>query len=92
MSGGNYAVDGGFWGIIAAVQSPGAPLLTITQSGNTVKVLWPYPSTGWTLQQNANLSSVNGWAASGAVSNDGVNNFVTVSPPSGNLFFRLEHP
>jgi hypothetical protein len=27
MSGGNYTLVGGFWGIIAAVQTPGAPYL-----------------------------------------------------------------
>ena len=31
-SGGQFAAVGGFWGIIAAVQTPGAPLLTITRT------------------------------------------------------------
>src|SRR5215813_12326001 len=44
LSGGNYNLVGGFWGIIAAVQSPSAPLLTITRTPtNTVVVSWPYP-------------------------------------------------
>ena len=30
MSGGNFTLDGGFWGLVAAVQTPGAPCLTIT--------------------------------------------------------------
>src|SRR5277367_3172042 len=47
MTGGNYTLTGGFWSLISVVQTPGAPVLTITHSGNTVKVLWPYPSTGW---------------------------------------------
>jgi hypothetical protein len=25
MSGGNFTLDGGFWGLVAAVQTPGAP-------------------------------------------------------------------
>src|SRR5437016_7626279 len=29
MSGGNFSLDGGFWGIIAAVQTPGTPLLRV---------------------------------------------------------------
>ena len=91
MSGGNYSVTGGFWSLISVVQSPGAPALTITHSGNSVKVLWPYPSTGWTLQQNPNLATVS-WSASGGVSNDGTNNFITITSPTGNLFFRLNHP
>jgi len=55
MNGGNYSIAGGFWGIIAAVQTPGAPLLAIRRtSTNTVAVSWPSPSTGFTLQQNTN--------------------------------------
>ena len=88
MSGGNYTLDGGFWGIIAAVQSPGAPLLTITRSGNSVIVSWPSPSTGWTLQTNGTLST-GIWVNYGGTIN---NNTVTNSPPTGNLFFRLTHP
>jgi hypothetical protein len=91
MSGGNYSLTGGFWSLISVVQTPGAPTLTITHSGNTVKVLWPYPSTGWTLQQNSDLTTAN-WAPSGGISNDGVNNFITLTSPTGNLFFRLQHP
>jgi len=92
MSGGNYSVTGGFWSLISVAQTAGAPTLTVTHSGNTVKVLWPYPSTGWTLQQNSNLAVPGGWAASGGISNDGVNNFITLTSPTGNLFFRLQHP
>src|SRR3954471_20749330 len=53
MSGGSYTIDGGFWGIIAAVQTPGAPLLRIFNTPtNTIVVAWPAPSTGFSLQQN----------------------------------------
>ncbi|HEX7470539.1 MAG TPA: hypothetical protein VF437_07395 [Verrucomicrobiae bacterium] len=91
MSGGNYSLTGGFWSLISVVQSAGAPTLTITHSGNSVKVLWPYPSTDWTLQQNPDLTTAN-WSTSGGVSNDGTNNFITIPLPAGNLFFRLSHP
>src|SRR6266850_7064480 len=41
MSGGNYSIDGGFWGIIAAVQTPSAPLLSVARTTtNTVAVFW----------------------------------------------------
>jgi hypothetical protein len=89
MSGGNYSLTGGFWSLISVVQTAGAPTLTITHSGNIVKVLWPYPSTGWTLQQNSNLAVPAGWMSSGGISNDGVNNFITITSPTGNFFFRL---
>src|SRR5205823_8159351 len=42
MSGGAYTLDGGFWGIIAAIQTPGAPTLRVVRtSTNTVVVAWP---------------------------------------------------
>jgi hypothetical protein len=38
MSGGNYSVAGGFWALVNVVQTPGAPTLYISHSGNTVTV------------------------------------------------------
>jgi hypothetical protein len=90
MTGGNYSVTGGFWSLLSVVQTVGAPNLTIQKLDAThVKVLWAYPSPGWTLQQNTNLAAPASWAGSVGVSNDGVNNFLLISPPVGNLFFRL---
>jgi len=91
MSGGNYSVTGGFWSLISVVQAIGAPALTVTYSGNSVIVSWPSPSTGFQLQQNSNLAVTNGWATSGfSISDDGTNKSITISSPSGNLFFRLK--
>jgi hypothetical protein len=87
MTGGNFSLTGGFWSLIA-VQTPGAPLLTISYSGNQAIVSWPSSVTGWTLQTNGNLSTTN-WANFNATI---VNNTVTNSPPKGILFFRLTHP
>ena len=88
LSGGNYAVTGGFWAIYA-VQSPGAPTLFITKSGtNQVIVYWDQTVTGYTLQTNANLAAPAWGSYLGAV----VNNSATNSPPRGNVFFRLFHP
>jgi hypothetical protein len=87
MSGGNYSVTGGFWSLFA-VQTPGAPLLTITYSGNQAIISWPSSVTGWTLQTNKNLANGIWGNYAGSV----VNNSATNSPPTGTLFFRLRHP
>ncbi len=89
MTGGNYSLTGGFWALYA-VQTPGAPLLKIfLTTTNTAVVFWPYPSTGWSLQQNGDLSSP-GWVTpSETVNNDGTNNFIIVTPASGNRYYRL---
>src|ERR1017187_2076006 len=85
--GDNYTLTGGFWSLIAAVQTVGAPSLGITHFGNSVKVSWPYPSTGWTLQQNSDLTTTS-WSTSSGIANDGTNNFITITAPTGKLFFR----
>jgi hypothetical protein len=85
MTGGNYSLTGGFWSLFA-VQTPGAPLLTITYSGNQAIVSWPSSVTGWTLQTNSNLATGIWGNYAGAV----VNNRATNSPTTGNLFFRLK--
>jgi hypothetical protein len=39
----------------------------LCRSGNNLIASWPYPSTGWTLQQNNNLTLPANWTASGGV-------------------------
>ena len=94
MTGGNYSIDGGFWGILAAVQTPGAPLLSIARTiTNTVAVFWPSPSAGFTLQQNTNsIASVNWSNVVTAPADDGATKTVIVNPPTGNRFYRLFKP
>jgi hypothetical protein len=95
MSGGNYTLDGGFWGIIAAMQTPGAPLLTITLNSqlSTITLSWPSPSSGFTLQQNTNsVSSVNWSNVLTTPADDGTTKTIVVNPPVGNRFYRLFKP
>ena len=94
MSGGSYTIDGGFWGIIAAVQTPGAPLLSIARTTtNTVAVYWPSPATDFVLQQNTNsIASVNWSNVVTTPTDDGTTRTVVINPPGGNRFYRLFHP
>lgn len=85
MTGGNYSLTGGFWALLA-VQTAGAPLLTVTRIGNQAIVSWPASAAGWTLQTNNSLAGGAWGNYLGAI----VNNSVTNSPPKGNLFFRLK--
>ena len=92
MSGGSYSVTGGFWSVINVVQTPGVPNLLIVPNGaNSVKILWPDPATNtYTLQQNGSLAGA-GWTTSSyPITNGFGTNFCTITPPAGNLFFRLK--
>ncbi len=81
----SYVLIGGFLSIYA-VQTSGAPLLTITQVGNQAIVSWSPSVTGWTLQTNANLATPTWGNYLGPV----VNNSITNAPPPRNLFYRLK--
>jgi hypothetical protein len=94
LSGGNFTIDGGFWAIIGAVQTPGGPALRVVRtSTNTVVIAWPAPSTGFSLQQNPVANNGAGWLS---VTNNpvvvGSENQVIIAPPAGNKFFRLKSP
>ena len=92
MTGGGYSLAGGFWALISVVQTPGVPNLTITFAGpNSVRVSWP--NTGsYTLQQNAYLASGSWTASSYIITTSNGTNSITITPPTGNLLFRLHNP
>ena len=97
MANGNYTLVGGFWGIVAAVQTPGAPLLTVVRSGSDVKVSWPFPSTDFVLQSTTGLATppmatIWGNFTVPAAVHTGNDWVVTIPLPPGNRYFRLRHP
>jgi hypothetical protein len=88
LVGGSYSLTGGFWAFISVVQTAGAPALFTTPSGNSVMVYWQ--NTGsWSLQQNSNLASSNGWSVNSSWTTRNGTNYLNLNNPAGNLFFRL---
>jgi hypothetical protein len=85
MTGGNYSLTGGFWSLYA-VQTPGAPILTITYANNQAIVSWPASAIGWTLQTNGNLSTTNWVNYAGTIVNNALTNPIT----GAQMFFRLK--
>lgn len=95
MSGGSYTVSGGFWAGAIAVQTPGAPLLSIERVGNNVRVFWPLPATDFVLDQAAVLtgSPTNGWSqVAFPYATNATQISVTVPMPAGNRYYRLRKP
>jgi hypothetical protein len=92
LSGGNFSLTGGFWAIISVVQTPGAPTLYLNHGGNTVTLFWQ-DVTGWSLIQGTNLTTpVASWSPSSSPTLTGGTNYLILTNPAGNLFFRLRHP
>lgn len=95
MSGGDYTLQGGFWGVIAAVPTPGAPFLTVVRTTtNTVVVSWPLPAEGWVLEWTNALPQVSApWPQiPPPYQTNGLNLQFTEPLPTGNKFYRLHKP
>ena len=91
MTGGSYSLTGGFWALISVIQTPAAPPLYITHSGSTVTVFWQNVSP-WSLEQNNNLNVPAGWSTNSSWTTSGGTNYLNLTAPTGNLFFRLIGP
>jgi len=93
LTGGNYALTGGFWSIYA-LQTSGAPILAVTLGGpHSVVVSWSLSATNFALVQNADLTTTNWIPSSYPITTNGGTESITItSPPLGYLFFRLKQP
>jgi len=68
------------------------PTLSIALSGGNVVLSWPTNATGYNLQQTAALNPSTWTNYVGAVNTIGTNKTVTLTTPSGHMFFRLSNP
>src|SRR5262249_44970639 len=61
MNGSNYSLTGGFWSLFSAVQTPGAPLLSITLTATNTAMIWWLSPSSFLLQQNTNSVGSADW-------------------------------
>lgn len=88
MTNGKYSVTGGFWALPQAVQTIGAPTLTIAPAGaGQATVSWAPATPGFVLQETLSLSSTN-WVNSPS----GSTNPVVVPTTLPTKFYRLLKP
>lgn len=97
LSGGPYTLVGGFWALPTAVQTLGAPLLSVEQlAGNNVRIYWPLPATGFVLDQAISLVSppaTNAWSqVAFPYQTNATHISITLPAPPGNKFYRLHKP
>ena len=91
MTNGNFSLTGGFWSLFA-VQTPGAPMLFITKSGNNAILSWSSSATGYLLEINPSLAASGGWTGLSVAPPVNGTNYVTNTIVPGNNYFRLRHP
>jgi hypothetical protein len=92
MSGGNFTLSGGFWGVVAAMQTPGAPYLWVTRTAtNSVVVWWAVSGTSWRLQATTNLATLGSAWTDCAYQTNGATCCRIEAPPAGRRFYRLAY-
>lgn len=92
MTGGQFAIESGFWNTITVLPTVGGPALTIQRRRIAVLISWTSSASGWTLQQNSQLSGT-GWTPfSGSISDNGTTKTATYPSSTRVEFFRLFHP
>jgi hypothetical protein len=90
MTGGNFSLAGGFWSLFA-VQTPGAPLLSVERQGADVRVFWPLPAAGFVLDQS--LTATGAWSqVSFPYATNATDISISAPAPTGNRFYRLRKP
>jgi 1,4-alpha-glucan branching enzyme len=74
-------------------QIPPNPTLSITQTNNELMVSWPAAPSGWLLYTTPSLDgSPSTWSQVPAAQyqTNGTSIFINLSPPTGNVFYRLQ--
>ncbi len=98
MAGGVYALTGGFWGLVQAIQTPGAPLLSVELLPNgNVRVHWPANvAAGFVLDQATSLAvapSPTSWVPVGTAYQTNAGQIsITTTPSPAQRYFRLRKP
>lgn len=88
MTGGQYAVTGGFWAFSEVTQTADAPQLKIAASGAGRATIWWTPNDpGWILQESPDLAP-SSWTNSPS----GATNPVVVPATLPKKFYRLFKP
>ena len=86
MSGGQYTLEGGFWG---GGQVPGPRLVAARTALGTILLSWPAPSTGFVLEETMTIEP-DDWQEVGATPDEkNGRKQVVVAPAGANRFYRL---
>lgn len=86
LTGGNFVLEGGFWGGAFAVQQVGAPTLFIQRAGANVTISWDPNTPGFVLQESLSLSPASWSNVSGG------SNGVSLPASGPTKFYRLHRP
>jgi hypothetical protein len=89
-AGETFSVQSSPWNVFV-VETPGAPLLSVTRSNNAVVISWPRPADGFLLEETSSLEPPVSWSPTMQTYVTNTTTIsVTVSLPVGNRFYHLK--
>jgi len=93
MSGGGFAVRGGFWSIVAAQQAETLPSLDVSVSNSVVRIWWSLPGTDFVLDQTTTLDgSPIPWTEVPFPYQTNATHIYITAPAVGARFYQLRKP
>jgi hypothetical protein len=93
MFGGDFAIIAGFWSVVAVLETPGMPSLSVTLSSAQIVVSWPENgSQGFALEETPALANSSWSAVNAMLATSNGTNSVRLPLPAGNRFYRLSKP
>ena len=94
LTGASYALEGGFWGFVGALQTVGSPLLSVERLGSDVRVFWPASINGFVLEEaNSFVGGIPSWqSVTAAYQTNAAHISITVLGPTGMKLYRLRKP
>jgi len=93
MDGGDYALQGGFWGLTPRAPAPSRPVLSVVPTGtNTVVLSWPSLSIQFVLEESGRVNPGVWTAVDAAPFRAGARWLAVVPRSAGSKFYRLRSP
>ena len=91
LMGGVFAVEGGFWGAVTLLQTPGLPLsLQLLQASSTLVFSWPVTGETYVLESSPVVGPAAAWIPVSALVESGAQyRFVLLPQQPGQRYFRL---
>jgi hypothetical protein len=86
----NYTVSGGFLSIFL-IQTPDAPILSISQINGVIAITWSSAEDAWQLQSSTDLQNQTWAPASEIVAQNGTSRTANIVTTGGARFYRLYH-
>jgi hypothetical protein len=89
-----FGISDGFWNVVATLQTPDAPLVSVEQLANgSVRIFWPLTADGFVLDHSPSIDPSSLWSPVQLPQETSATHIsVTIPAPEEIRFYRLRSP